>query len=86
MNKTDEIKWDLTIIFENNEKTSEFMKACETDLVALQGEYKDKINRENITSKEIFDFLEKFNTVISNVTDVYYFTQIQLDADQTIKA
>lgn len=85
MNETAEIKWDLTIVFENNEKTREFIEASEIDLETLQGEYKDKINREKITSKEILNFLEDFNRVISNIEDVYYFTQMQLDADQSVK-
>ena len=85
MDEKNEIKWDLSIIYENNEKIKEFIAQSEKDLENLQIEYKDRINRDNITSKELFEFLEKFNSVYEQASDLYYFTGKQLDADQTIK-
>jgi oligoendopeptidase F len=61
------------------------MATCEKDLENLQNEYNGKIDRGNITSKELFEFLEKFNDVCEKASDLYYFTFMQLDADQTIK-
>ena len=80
-----EIKWDLSIIFKNNDKVREFIKTCEEDLENLQKKYKGKVNRDDIPAKEVVDFLEDFNTVCENVYDVYYFTSMQLDTNQTIK-
>ena len=61
MDEKNEIKWDLSIIYENNEQVQELIASCERDLENLQSEYINRTNRDNITSKELFDFLEVFN-------------------------
>jgi oligoendopeptidase F len=85
MTKTDEIKWNLGIIFENNDQVKEFMKTCEIDAENLQNKHMGKINSDDITSKELLEFIEQLNTTSANIDEVYYFAKNQLAADQTVK-
>ncbi|MFX0077199.1 MAG: hypothetical protein ACFE96_17270, partial [Candidatus Hermodarchaeota archaeon] len=85
MVETSEIKWDLSIIFKDNEEAKAFIKVNEKDITNLRKELKDKINRDNILANEVYEFLEKLNKISAKIEGVFYFARNQLYADQTIK-
>lgn len=54
-----EIKWDLSIIFNNNQEAREFISTMDNKIQNFQSKFKGKINRENNGVKELYEFLEE---------------------------
>jgi len=54
-----EIKWDLSIIFNNNQEAREFISTMDNKIQNFQSKFKGKINRENNRVKELYEFLEE---------------------------
>ncbi|MHA2165497.1 MAG: M3 family oligoendopeptidase [Candidatus Hodarchaeales archaeon] len=80
-----EIKWDLSIIFNNNEEARKFIAIMDKKIEEFQSKFKGKINSENIGVNELYEFLEGWNEVYSEIEGVYGFAANQLNANQTIK-
>ena len=85
MTESEEIKWDLSIIFENNEVANEFIESTSNEMRHFQKENKNQVNRGNITAKELHLFLEMFNTLFTKLDLIRYFAYNQLAVDQSVK-
>jgi oligoendopeptidase F len=85
MTVTNEIKWDLSIIFKNNQEAREFISNMEKKIEEFQSKFKGKINNKNIGINELYEFLEEWNEVSSELEGVFTYAKDQLNANQTIK-
>ncbi|MHA1444706.1 MAG: M3 family oligoendopeptidase [Candidatus Hodarchaeales archaeon] len=85
MTVSKEIKWDLSIIFKNNQEAKEFITSMDKKIVRFQTKFKGKINQENTGIKELYEFLEEWNEVSSEIWGVVSYASNQLNANQTIK-
>ena len=85
MTESEQIKWDLSIIFPNNDEAKAFIKKCESDLISIKETFQEIQKRENISSSELSDFLNNVNTVMENMSGVSSFAYNQSAQDQTVK-
>ena len=85
MTVSKEIKWDLSIIFNNNQEAREFISSMDKKIVKFQSKFKGKINQENTGIKELYEFLEEWNEVSSEIWGAVNYASNQLNANQTIK-
>ena len=85
MTVSNEIKWNLSIIFKNNQEAKEFITEMDQTIQDFQLKFKGKINRKNIEVEELYAFLEEWNEVYSKIVEVESYARNQLAANQTIK-
>ena len=85
MTVANEIKWDLTIIFKNNQEAREFISRTSLKIEEFQSKFKGRINIENIGVNELYEFLEEWNEVSSEIAGAFAYASNQLNANQTIK-
>ena len=85
MTVSKEIKWDLSIIFNNNQEAREFISTTDKKIEKFQSKFKGKINCENTGVKELYEFLEEWNEVFTEIEGVVAYAFNQLNANQTIK-
>lgn len=80
-----EIKWDLSIAFNNNEAAKLFITECDKELQNVQKSYPVLLNKTKLSAKEFSEFLTTVNDITEKVSGVSSFAYNQSAQDQTVK-
>ncbi|MFX1516638.1 MAG: M3 family metallopeptidase [Promethearchaeota archaeon] len=83
---SEEIAWDLTLIFKSHEEIHQTMQKAKNEAEMIEKDYRGKIHSENTTANDILRLFERMESLQEKAEGLYYYGQLKVSADQTDEA
>ncbi|UCG02588.1 MAG: hypothetical protein JSW11_01070 [Candidatus Heimdallarchaeota archaeon] len=86
MVETEEIAWDLTLIFKSDEEIHQTIQNARNEAEKIEKDYRGKIDSTKTTANDILHLLELMESLQEKSEGLFYYGQLKVSADQTNKA
>ena len=83
MVETEEIAWDLTLIFKSDEEIQETIRKAQAEAEMIDKEYRGKINSTETTPNNILHLFKSIESLQEKAEGLFWYGQLRVSADQT---